>query len=422
LQGNRKGRCLRRLGIGATKEWLLVPTFEEVFDIMYYTHDKLSHVRTLRKNKLSLNSVWYGIPEECLRIFLNTCPLCMSARNPSLSSRMQPLKFIMSPTVGHHAQVDLISMESMSIQGYKYILRYVDHLSGFSHVAIMRSKKGEEAGAKLIQIFSTAIIPEILQSDNGTEILGGCIATIKEYYSSIHLIKGRPRKPNSQGKVERGHARFKEALQKWMAKKGRKNWLVGAFVVNKEINDVPLENCGNFSPYNLTYKKEISNKDVANFGEVRHRHCKTEYGQMAAHLFCEKTHRINKDRLLSEEEIAQVMRIGDQLYEAEAAGNVDEQYTIDEWINMLVNEYLTMFNIAGEDTDLDFADDIIHDEDVLKNYTETVAMDKDMTDEPMSMKNNVMSDDNPENTTATNECDDATNSEHLETNSDNLAI
>jgi hypothetical protein len=161
---------------------------------------------------------------------------------------------------------------------------------------------------------------------------------------------------------------------------------------------------------------------VANFGEVRHCHCKTEYGQMAAHLFCEKTHRINKDRLLSEEEIAQVMRIGDQLYKAEAAGNVDEQYTIDEWINMLVNEYLTMFNIAGEDTDLDFADDIIHDEDVLKNYTETVAMDKDMTDEPMSMKNNVMSDDNPENTTATNECDDATNSEHLETNSDNLAI
>jgi hypothetical protein len=32
----------------------------------------------------------------------------------------------------------------------------------------MKSKKGEEAGAKLIPIFSTAIIPEILQSDNGT--------------------------------------------------------------------------------------------------------------------------------------------------------------------------------------------------------------------------------------------------------------
>jgi len=29
----------------------------------------------------------------------------------------------------------------------------------------------------------------------------------------MHLIKGQPRKPNSQGKVERGHAPFKEALQ-----------------------------------------------------------------------------------------------------------------------------------------------------------------------------------------------------------------
>ena len=146
LHGNTKGRCLRRLGVGNAKEWLLVPTFE----IMFYTHDKLSHTWTVWKNKLSLNTVWYGIPEERLCIFWNTCPYCMSARNPTVPSRMQPLKFIMRPTVGHRAQVDLISMESMSIQGYKYKMWYVDHLSGSSHVAIMKSKKGEEAGAKLI--------------------------------------------------------------------------------------------------------------------------------------------------------------------------------------------------------------------------------------------------------------------------------
>jgi hypothetical protein len=170
---------------------MLVPTFEEIFYIMYYTHDILSHTRTMRKNKLLLNySVWYGIPEECLCIFLNMCPYCMSAHNPAMSSKMQPLKFIMSPMVGHHAQVDLVSMESMSIQGYKYILQYVDHLSGFSHATIMRSKKGEEAGAKLIQFFSTTTIPEILQSDSSTEFLGECIGTIRQYYNSIHLIKG----------------------------------------------------------------------------------------------------------------------------------------------------------------------------------------------------------------------------------------
>jgi hypothetical protein len=77
----------------------------------------------------------------------------------------------------------------------------------------MKSKKGEEAGAKLIQIFLTAIMPEILQLDNGTEFLGECISTIKQYYNSMYLIKGRPRKPYSQGKSELGHAPFKEALQ-----------------------------------------------------------------------------------------------------------------------------------------------------------------------------------------------------------------
>jgi hypothetical protein len=46
--------------------------------------------------------------------------------------------------------------------------------------------------------------------------------------------------------VERGFTPFKEALQKGMAKKGRNNWLFGVFVVNIEINDVPLENHGNF--------------------------------------------------------------------------------------------------------------------------------------------------------------------------------
>jgi len=216
----------------------------------------------------------------------------------------------------------------------------------------------------------TAIIPEILQSDNGTEFLGECIAAITKYYSSIHLIKGRSRKPNSQGKVERGHAPFKEALQKWRLKEGRRNWLVGAFVVNIEINDEPLENRGNFSPYKLTYKKENSNKEIANFGEVRHHHCQTEYGGMAAHLFCEKANRLKKDRLLPESEIAEVMKKGDQLYEAEAAGNIDESYTIEEWLNKIVNKYLIRYRIAEEDDDLSFPNNNINEVDDEMNYEE----------------------------------------------------
>ena len=37
------------------------------------------------------------------------------------------------------------------------------------------TKSAEEVGIKLLQILSTAVIPEILQSDNGNEFLGQCI-------------------------------------------------------------------------------------------------------------------------------------------------------------------------------------------------------------------------------------------------------
>ncbi len=89
-------------------------------------------------------------------------------------------------------------MGSKSINGYEYILRYVDHLSGFSHVAVMHMKESEEVRAKQLHFFSMANIPEILQSDNGSEFLSECIALIELYYPDIHIVKGRPRKASTQ--------------------------------------------------------------------------------------------------------------------------------------------------------------------------------------------------------------------------------
>jgi hypothetical protein len=152
----------------------------------------LSHTKDFRKNKDELDKVWYSIPESCIKIFLNLCPIYHSGSNPARSSKPNPLKFIYSPRVGHRAQIDLIGMETQSYNGYEHIMRYVDHLSGFSYVAPLKSKHARPIGMKLLQIFSTSIIPEILQSDNGSEFLGECIDLIKTYYPNIHIIKGRP--------------------------------------------------------------------------------------------------------------------------------------------------------------------------------------------------------------------------------------
>ncbi len=66
---------------------------------------------------------------------------------------------------------------------------------------------------------STAVKPQVLQSDNGGEFLGKCLAYVKEYFiKSTNMVKGRPRRPRTQGSVERGNAPFKKVLHQWMIK------------------------------------------------------------------------------------------------------------------------------------------------------------------------------------------------------------
>jgi len=50
------------------------------------------------------------------------------------------------PNFCHGAHIDLIDMTTKAIHGYDYILQYVDHLSGFAHVACCRGKSSEEVG------------------------------------------------------------------------------------------------------------------------------------------------------------------------------------------------------------------------------------------------------------------------------------
>ena len=119
----------------------------------------------IKKKKDALDDVYYSIPESCIRLFLNLCPICFSARPPSSKAKMNPLKFIFSPRVGHRAQMDLINMESISAEGYQHVLRYVDHLSGFSHIALLKQRDSVEVGQRVLEIVSTSIMPEILQSD-----------------------------------------------------------------------------------------------------------------------------------------------------------------------------------------------------------------------------------------------------------------
>jgi hypothetical protein len=75
---------------------------------------------------------------------------------------------ILSKNVGSCYQMDLIEMPP--VNGFRYILRVVDHLSCYGFAAPLRERNSDEVGSALIKILCHAIVPEILQSDNSGEV------------------------------------------------------------------------------------------------------------------------------------------------------------------------------------------------------------------------------------------------------------
>ena len=117
-----------------------------------------------------IDKTWYGLPETAIKVYIKLCPECLGSTTAPLTETMNPLK----------------------------------------------TKKAAVVGRAMIRILSSSVIPEILQSDKGSEFLGKCIAYIKQYFPTVNIVKGKPQRPQTQGSIEKGNGPFKRALEKWM--------------------------------------------------------------------------------------------------------------------------------------------------------------------------------------------------------------
>jgi hypothetical protein len=190
LDGNVENSCVSRDG-------KIVTTFERVFDVIYEAHRKLGHARDIKKNKDTVNDDfnYYGVPRGAVKCFIDSCPMVSQMRSlcaclffaahcilnycailPSqcaatiklTKTKRQPLKMILSKHVGSRYQMDLIEMPPC--RGFRYILRVVDHLSLYGFVSPLKQRSSHEVGSALMEIMCSCIIPDILQSDNGSEV------------------------------------------------------------------------------------------------------------------------------------------------------------------------------------------------------------------------------------------------------------
>jgi hypothetical protein len=83
-------------------------------------------------------------------------------------------------------------MRSMPYDGFKWILRTLDVNASFGNSIATKDKEATTVGYELACIWAMQGTPSILQSDNGGEFLGPCIAMAQEWSShAVTIIRGR---------------------------------------------------------------------------------------------------------------------------------------------------------------------------------------------------------------------------------------
>jgi hypothetical protein len=217
---------------------------------------------------------------------------------------------------------------------------------GFAHVACLKNKKAATVGRAMVIILSIAVLPDILQSENGGEFLGECITYIKKYFPTINIVKGRARKPSTQGSVERGNGPFKIALENWIQEHPNDSWSrIGAFVVNASMNSRPSTVKSNRSPYKVYYGKVC--KAAADYildGQLL-KDSQTEYGLAAVHSVMEAVAKKDPSKLIQVEHLNNVIKQADQVFidEDELPSIKKESYNADSKIKEITDKCVQEF-------------------------------------------------------------------------------
>jgi hypothetical protein len=63
---------------------------------------------------------------------------------------------------------------------------------------------------------------------------------IRKHFGTICIVKGKARKPSTQGSFERSNAPFKRSLYDWKEKDPGDSWAeVGAYIINAQMKQRP---------------------------------------------------------------------------------------------------------------------------------------------------------------------------------------
>lgn len=200
-----------------------VLTIEETFEALESAHASTEHGR--RTKMIAIGDRFENVTRSLIEIYLKHCRICYD--NKPLSQKKQVTNPIVMNHYGEKMQMDLIDLQSKSFNDYNWILVCQDHFTKWVSLRPLNRKQGICVAEALIEIFSETGIPERLQSDNGKEFKNQFVYALANIFPRLKFEHGAPRKPTTQGSVERANQDIEKMLYYWMKENNTKNWPLG---------------------------------------------------------------------------------------------------------------------------------------------------------------------------------------------------
>jgi hypothetical protein len=146
------------------------------------------------------------------------------------------------------------------------------------------------------------------------QFLGYCVKLISTEFPWMHVVKGRPRKPLTRGSIEVSHKAFKVALVKWLDKKGTPDWVLGARIVQCEVNNCPMHSQGNISTHTIYYGKPPGFTYSATLGPA-YKMAQTEYGLCLAKRVLLQIKDMDPNMVITQEQVESFIRSSDDIWD-----------------------------------------------------------------------------------------------------------
>jgi len=200
-------------------------SIEDTFDIIKKAHVSTGHGGRDRMMK-ELSLKYANILRDDVELFKSLCQECQKKRKRPMTKGVV-VKPILTTEFASRGQIDLIDMQSMNHNTFKWIMVYQDHLTKFCILRPLTSKRATEVAFQLADIFLLIGAPVLLQSDNGSEFTAAVITELATLWPDLKIIHGKPRHPQSQGSVERANGDIKDMLVAWMSDNNSTDWTWG---------------------------------------------------------------------------------------------------------------------------------------------------------------------------------------------------